>query len=61
MVYEDSPNGITAATAAGIFCAAVSNPVTVQLPLQHADIVLTLFANVILVALLERFARFTRR
>jgi HAD superfamily hydrolase (TIGR01509 family) len=37
IAFEDSPNGVTAARAAGIFCIAVPNPVTKQLPLDHAD------------------------
>ncbi|MSP40540.1 MAG: HAD family hydrolase [Deltaproteobacteria bacterium] len=37
VAFEDSPNGVTAARAAGIFCVAVPNPVTCRLPLDHAD------------------------
>ncbi|HLI06715.1 MAG TPA: HAD family hydrolase [Ktedonobacteraceae bacterium] len=37
IAIEDSPNGVTAAQRAGIFCVAVPNPVTAQLPLEHAD------------------------
>ena len=37
IALEDSPNGIRAAQAAGIFCVAVPNPVTNRLPLEHAD------------------------
>lgn len=37
IAFEDSPNGIRAAQAAGIYCVAVPNPVTRQLPLDHAD------------------------
>ena len=37
IAFEDSPNGVTAAKAAGIFCVAVPNPVTCRLPLEHAD------------------------
>lgn len=37
VAFEDSPNGVTAARAAGIFCVAVPNPVTCCLPLDHAD------------------------
>ncbi len=38
IVFEDSPNGVTAAKAAGIFCVAVPNPLTAQLSLAHADL-----------------------
>lgn len=37
IAFEDSPNGITAAHAAGIFCVAVPNPITQCLSLDHAD------------------------
>lgn len=37
VAFEDSPNGVTAAQAAGIYCVAVPNPVTCRLPLGHAD------------------------
>lgn len=37
VAFEDSPNGVTSAKAAGIFCVAVPNPVTRYLPLDHAD------------------------
>jgi HAD superfamily hydrolase (TIGR01509 family) len=37
VAFEDSPNGVTSARAAGIFCVAVPNPVTCRLPLDHAD------------------------
>jgi HAD superfamily hydrolase (TIGR01509 family) len=37
VAFEDSPNGVTAARAAGIFCVAVPNPVTCRLALDHAD------------------------
>jgi HAD superfamily hydrolase (TIGR01509 family) len=38
IALEDSPNGITAAKRAGLFCVAVPNPLTRQLPLDHADL-----------------------
>ena len=38
VVFEDSPNGIRAAKAAGIFCVAVANPVTASLDLSAADV-----------------------
>lgn len=37
VAFEDSPNGVTSAKAAGVFCVAVPNPVTRLLPLHHAD------------------------
>ena len=37
IAFEDSPNGVKAAQAAGVYCVAVPNPVTRQLPLDHAD------------------------
>jgi HAD superfamily hydrolase (TIGR01509 family) len=37
LAFEDSPNGIQAAKAAGVFCVAVPNPVTINLPLGKAD------------------------
>ena len=39
VAFEDSPNGIKAAKAAGIFCIAVPNEVTRQLKIQEADII----------------------
>ncbi len=40
IALEDSPNGIAAAKAAGMFCVAVPNAVTVNLRLFGADVVL---------------------
>jgi beta-phosphoglucomutase-like phosphatase (HAD superfamily) len=40
LAVEDSPNGIAAAKAAGLFCAAVPNPMTAGLGVQRADLVL---------------------
>jgi HAD superfamily hydrolase (TIGR01509 family) len=37
MAFEDSPLGIQAAKRAGLFCVAVPNPLTRQLPLHQAD------------------------
>ncbi len=38
IAFEDSPTGIAAATAAGIFCVAVPNPLTRNLDLSAADL-----------------------
>lgn len=38
IAFEDSPNGIQAAKAAGLFCVAVPNKFTAQLPLDQADL-----------------------
>jgi HAD superfamily hydrolase (TIGR01509 family) len=38
IVFEDSPNGISAAKSAGIFTVAVPNQLTRGLPLDHADL-----------------------
>jgi HAD superfamily hydrolase (TIGR01509 family) len=57
IALEDSPNGILAAKRAGIFCVAVPNPLTSQLPLDHADLRLGSLADVRLDDLLARAAR----
>ena len=38
IVFEDSPNGVTAAKSAGIYTVAVPNVMTRQLNLDHADL-----------------------
>jgi beta-phosphoglucomutase-like phosphatase (HAD superfamily) len=52
MAFEDSPNGIAAAQAAGILCVAVPNPMTQHLQLDHADYRLDSFASLSLSDLL---------
>jgi HAD superfamily hydrolase (TIGR01509 family) len=37
IAFEDSPNGILAAKRAGIYCIAIPNPLTKDLPLDLAD------------------------
>ena len=55
VAIEDSPNGIRAAKAAGIFCVAVPNPVTHSLiPDNAADLKLCSLADISLQELLER-------
>ncbi|MBM4258472.1 MAG: HAD-IA family hydrolase [Deltaproteobacteria bacterium] len=45
IAFEDSPHGVTAAKAAGIFCVAVPNQVTQQLTFAHADLQLSSLAE----------------
>jgi HAD superfamily hydrolase (TIGR01509 family) len=45
VAFEDSPNGVAAARAAGIYCVAVPNPVTECLALGHADLCLKSLAD----------------
>jgi HAD superfamily hydrolase (TIGR01509 family) len=54
IAFEDSPNGVTAARAAGIFCVAVPNSVTARLDVSHADLVVGSLEEVPLQRLLER-------
>lgn len=54
VAIEDSPNGITAARSAGIFCVAFPNDVTHTLDLSHADLLLGSLEDVPLADLLER-------
>ena len=55
IAFEDSPNGVTAAKAAGIACVAVPNPITATLALDEADLVLESLEDIPLPELLERF------
>lgn len=52
IAIEDSPNGVTAAKRAGIFCVAVPNAITRQLPLNHADLQLSALTDLPLEQLL---------
>jgi HAD superfamily hydrolase (TIGR01509 family) len=52
IAFEDSPNGVTAARAAGIFCVAIPNRVTAELGLDEADLVLDSLADLPLPELL---------
>jgi len=51
IAFEDAPNGLLAAKRAGLFCVAVPNPLTSQLPI-NADLRLGSLADVPLLALL---------
>jgi HAD superfamily hydrolase (TIGR01509 family) len=53
IALEDSPNGIAAAKRAGLFCVAVPNPLTRQLSLAHADLLISSLADFPLLQLLE--------
>jgi HAD superfamily hydrolase (TIGR01509 family) len=57
---EDSPNGAWAAKRAGLFCVAVPNTVTSQLPLDHADLRLTSLNEISLEQLLQKIAAESR-
>ena len=54
IVFEDSPNGVRAARAAGIFVVAVPNSVTSQLSIENANLVLTSLADLPLKELLNQ-------
>lgn len=54
LVFEDSPNGIRAARAAGMKCVAIPNPLTRHLPLGEADLVVGSLADHSLAEILGR-------
>jgi HAD superfamily hydrolase (TIGR01509 family) len=45
VAFEDSPNGVRAARAAGVFCVAVPNEVTRDLDLDGADVLVASLAE----------------
>lgn len=53
VALEDSPHGVSAAKQAGIFCIAIPNPLTREIPIDHADLTLRSLAEVPLGRLLE--------
>jgi HAD superfamily hydrolase (TIGR01509 family) len=59
IALEDSPNGIAAAKRAGLFCIAVPNQLTCQLPLEQADLQLRSLAELPLQQLLEQLQQNT--
>jgi HAD superfamily hydrolase (TIGR01509 family) len=61
LAFEDSPNGILAAKAAGVFCVAVPNSVTKNLPLSQADFQIQSMAEVGLNELLLRVQNLSKR
>lgn len=56
IAIEDSPNGVRAAKAAGLFCIAVPNEVTGALRFDHADVVLDSLATRTLAEILTGLA-----
>jgi HAD superfamily hydrolase (TIGR01509 family) len=54
IAFEDSPNGITAAKAAGLYCIAVPNPMTADLDFSGADLRLQSLAELPLRTLVQR-------
>jgi HAD superfamily hydrolase (TIGR01509 family) len=57
VALEDSPNGIAAAKQAGLFCVAIPNQLTCQLPLGQADLQLRSLTELPLQQLLEHLQR----
>jgi beta-phosphoglucomutase-like phosphatase (HAD superfamily) len=57
IVFEDSPNGVRAARAAGIFVVAVPNDVTRDFGLDEADLVVDSLAELPPDELLARVSR----
>lgn len=55
LAYEDSPNGIAAAKAAGLRCVAVPHDLTRHLDLSKADLIVSSLADITLGELLDRF------
>jgi HAD superfamily hydrolase (TIGR01509 family) len=54
IVFEDSPNGVKAARAAGIFVVAVPNSVTSQLTIENANLTLRSLTDLSLRELLNK-------
>jgi HAD superfamily hydrolase (TIGR01509 family) len=55
IAFEDSPNGIAAAKAAGLRCVAVPNPITAALDLSAADLRIDSLGALTLEELIARF------
>ena len=59
VAFEDSPNGVRAAKAAGIFCVAIPNSVTDSLNFDEADLVVASLAELPFSSLLAEINRRT--
>lgn len=57
IAFEDSPVGLAAARAAGVFCVGVPNDVTKHLSLAEADLICASLAEIVLPELLRRVMR----
>jgi putative hydrolase of the HAD superfamily len=57
VAIEDSPNGVTAAKAAGLVAIAFPNPITERMDLDHADAVVTDLEGLGLDGLLAKVGR----
>lgn len=55
IVFEDSPNGISAANAAKMYCVAIPNPVTKSMVINHANLVINSLADLPVDKLLTDF------
>ena len=55
VVFEDSPNGITAARSAGIYVVAVPNEITITLDTSHANMHVSAFTELNMEQLIELF------
>jgi HAD superfamily hydrolase (TIGR01509 family) len=60
IAFEDSPNGIQAAKAAGLFCITVPNGLTSSLPLDRADLHMRSLADMRLSELLQKVEEMRR-
>ncbi len=59
IAFEDSPNGIAAAKAAGLTCVAIPNAITRNLPVDAADLRFESMVELNLAELLARFSTIT--